>query len=116
MSLIDTKIFIFVKSKVFLSSRYPFSISSKELTLLGELAVCLSDELYNNGKSFFKNVPETGAINFVPNLLSFFKNQLQNLSYNIQKTYGFRQKRGFHSLDLNFDNFVMDLKETVSTK
>ena len=28
----DTKRFTFVKNKVFLSSRYPFSISSKELT------------------------------------------------------------------------------------
>ena len=35
----DTKRFMFVKNKVFLSSRYPFSISSKELTLLGEVNV-----------------------------------------------------------------------------
>ena len=31
----DTKTFMFVRNKGFLSSRYPFSISSKELTLEG---------------------------------------------------------------------------------
>ena len=35
----DTKRFMFVKNKVFLSSRYPFSISLKELTLLGEVVL-----------------------------------------------------------------------------
>ena len=41
LSPIDTKKFIFLKNKVCLSSRYPFSISSKELTLLGEVDVYL---------------------------------------------------------------------------
>ena len=36
----DTKRFMFVKNKAFLSSRYPFSISS---TLLGKVDVYLSD-------------------------------------------------------------------------
>ena len=35
----DTKRFMFAKNKVFLSSRYPFSISLKELTLLGEVVL-----------------------------------------------------------------------------
>ena len=49
----DTKRFMFVKSKVFLSSRYPFSISSsKELTLLDEVDVYLLDVLYSKDKSF----------------------------------------------------------------
>ena len=37
----NTKKFMLVKSKVFLSARYPFSISLKELTLLGEVDVYL---------------------------------------------------------------------------
>ena len=85
----DTKRFMFVKNKVFLSSRYPFSISLKELTLLGEVDIYLSDELYSNDKSLLKNVPETGAIDVDSNLLSFFRNQLQDPSYNISKIYGF---------------------------
>ena len=101
LSPINTKKCMFVKNKVFLSSTYPFSISSKELTLLGEVDVCLFDALYSNDKSFFKNVPETGAINVDPNLLSFFRNKLQDPSYNVSKIYGFCQKRGFHSIDLN---------------
>ena len=71
----DTKRFMFVKNKVFLSSRYPFSISLKELTLLGEVDNYLLYELYSNDKSFLKNVPETGVINVDSNLLSFFRNQ-----------------------------------------
>ena len=104
----DTKRFMFVKNKVFPSSRYPFSISSKELTLLGEVDIYLLDELYSNDKSFFKNVPERGAIDVDSNLLSFFRNQLQDPSYNISKIYGFWQKRCFHSINLKFDNLVMD--------
>ena len=70
----DTKKFMFVKSKVFLSSRYPFRISLKELTLLGEADIYLSDQLYSNDKLFLKSVPETGAIDVDSNLLSFFRN------------------------------------------
>ena len=105
---IDTKRHMFVKNKVFLSSRYPFSISLKELTLLGEVDGYLLDALYSNDKSFFKNVPETGAIDVDSILLSFSRNQLQDPSYNVSKIYGFHQKRCFHSTDLKFDNFIMD--------
>ena len=107
---------MFVKNKVFLSSRYPFSISSKELTLLGEVDIYLSDELYSNDKSFFKNEPETGAINVDSNLWSFFRNQLQDPSYNVSKIYGFCQKIGFHSTDLKFDNFVADFDFKIKMK
>ena len=67
---------MFVKNKVFLSSRYPLSISLKDLTLQGEVDIYLLDALYNNDKSFLKNVLETGAINVDSNLFSFFRNQL----------------------------------------
>ena len=107
---------MFVKNKVFLSSRYPFSILLKELTLLGEVDVYLLDELYSNDKSFLKNVPETGAINIDSKLLSFFRNQLQDPSYKVSKIYGFRQKRGFHSIDLKFDNFVTDFYFKIKMK
>ena len=107
---------MFVRNKVFLSSRYPFSISSKELTLLGKVDVYLSDALYSNDKSFFKSVPETGAIDVDSNLLSFFRNQLQDPSYYVSKLYGFCQKRGFHSIDLRFDNFVTDFDFKIKMK
>ena len=111
----DTKRFMFVKNKVFHSSRYPFSIFLKELTLLGEVYVYLLDALYSNGKLFLKNVPETRAIDVDSNL-SFFTNQLQDPSYNISKIYGFCQKRGFHSIDLKFDNFVTDFYFKIKMK
>ena len=112
----DTKKFMFVKNKVFLSSRYPLSISLKDLTLQGEVDIYHSDALYNNDKSFLKNVPETRAINVVSNLFSFFRNQLQDPSYNDSKIYGFHQKRGFHSIDLKFDNFVTDFYFKIKMK
>ena len=112
----DTKSFMFVRNKVFLSSRYPFSISSEELALLGKVDVYLSDALYSNDKSFLKNVPETGAIDVDSNLLSFFRNQLQDPSYYVSKLYGFCQKRGFHSIDLRFDNFVTDFDFKIKMK
>ena len=112
----DTKKFMFVKNKVFLSSRYPLSISLKDLTLQGEVDIYHSDALYNNDKSFLKNVPETRAINVVSNLFSFFRNQLQDPSYNDSKIYGFHQKRGFHSIDLKFDNFVTDFDFKIKMK
>ena len=75
------------------------------------------DVLYSNDKSFFKNVPETGGIDIDSNL-SFFRNQLQDPSYNVSKIYGFCQKRGFQSIDLKFDNFVtdFDLKKDIWKK
>ena len=106
----------FVRNKVFLNSRYPFSISSKELILQDEVDVYLSDALYSNDKSFLKNLPETGAIDVDSNLLPFFRNQLQDPSYNISKIYGFHQKKGFHSLDLKFDNFVTDFDFKIKMK
>ena len=65
---------------------------------------------------FSKNVPTTGAINVHSNLLSFFRNQLQDLSYNVSKINGFRQKTGFHSIDLKFVNFVTDLDFRIKIK
>ena len=112
----DTKKFMFVKNNVPLSSKYPFSISLKELTLLGEVDIYLSDKLYSNDKSFLKNVPETGAINVDSNLLFFFRNQLQDPSYNVSKIYGFPQKSGFHSIDLKFDNFMTDFDFKIKMK
>ena len=107
---------MFVRNKVFLNSRYPFSISSKELILQDEVDVYLLDALYSNDKSFLKNLPETGAIDVDSNLLPFFRNQLQDPSYNISKIYGFHQKKGFHSLDLKFDNFVTDFDFKIKMK
>ena len=64
---------MFVKNTVFLSSMYPFSILSKELTLSGEVDVYLSEELYNNDRLLLKNVPETEAIDGDSSSLSFLE-------------------------------------------
>ena len=107
---------MFVRNELFLSSGYPFSIFSKELTLEGEVDIYLSDALCNNDKSLLKYVPETGAIDDDSNLLSFYRNQLPDPSYNVSKIYGFHQKRSFHSIDLKFDNFVTDCDFKIKMK
>ena len=112
----DRKRFMFVRNKVFLSWRYPFSILLKQLTLQGEVDIYLSDPLYNNDKWFLNNVPEKGAIDVDSNLLSFFRNQLQDSSYNVSKIYGFHQKRGFHSIDLKHDNLLTDFDLKIKMK
>ena len=94
----DTKKFMFVKNKVFLSLRYPLSISLKELTLQGEVDIYLSDALYNNGKSFFKNVPETGAIDLDSNFLSFLEINYKILPITFQKYMVFARKEVFIQL------------------
>ena len=107
---------MFVRNEVFLSSGYPFSIFSKELTLQGEVDIYLSDALCSNDKSLLKYVPETGAMDVDSNLLSFYRNQLHDPSYNVSKIYGFHQKRSFHSIDLKFDNFVADCDFKIKMK
>ena len=65
---------------------------------------------------FLKSVPETGAINVNSKLLSFFRNQLQDPFYNVSRIYGLRQKRGFQSIDLKFDNFATDFDFKMKMK
>ena len=88
----DTKRFTFVKNKVFLSSRYPFSISSKELTYQVKSTFIF---WMNKNKSLIKNVPETGAIDVDSNLLSFFRNQLQDLFLQRSKNIWFSSEKRF---------------------
>ena len=87
---------------------YPFSISSKELTLSGEVDVYLSEELYSNDRLFLKNVPETGAINVNSSSLSFLEINQETHLITFQKYTVFIKKKGFHSIDLKFSNFVTD--------
>ena len=57
-----------------------------------------------------------GQLTSILNCHLFFRNQLQDPSYNISKIYGFCQKRGFHSIDLKFDNFVTNFDFKIKIK
>ena len=60
----EVRNFMFVKTWIFASQPYPFSLKKDgtKLMLMEEVDVYLSPELYNNNKSFFKNINETGEV------------------------------------------------------
>ena len=84
---------------------------------MGEVDIYLSPDLYNNNKSFLKNINETGEVAIDSNMLSFIRGQLKDSTYTISKVYGFQAGKGFHSLDVKFKDFVLpDFKTEVKLK
>ena len=110
---------MFVKTWIFASQRYPFHLKkdATKLILMGEVDVYLSPDLYNNNKSFLKNINETGELAIYSNMLSYIMWQLRDSTYTISKMYGFRAREGYHSLDVKFKDFVLsDFKIEVKLK
>ena len=84
---------------------------------MGEVDVYLSPDLYNNNKSFLKNINETGEDAIDSNMLSYIRGQLRDSTYTISKIYGFQAGKGYHSLDVTFKDFVLpDFKIKVKLK
>ena len=78
---------MFVKSLVFSSSRLPILFEKNNnkknqkksgTILMGEVDVYLSPNLYNNNKSFLKNINETGEVAIDSNALSYIRSQLRD--------------------------------------
>ena len=63
----------FVKSLVFTKSPYPFYFNRNGTILMEEVDVYLSPDLYNNNKSFLKNINETGEAAIDSNALSHIR-------------------------------------------
>ena len=78
---------MFVKSSAFASKRYSFYLkkggTNTKLILMGEVDVYLSPDLYNNNKSFLKNINETGKVAIDSNVLSYIRGQLRDSIYTI---------------------------------
>ena len=84
---------------------------------MGEADVYLSSDLYNNNKSFLKNINKTGKVPIDSNMLSYIRGQLRYSTYTISKIYGFRAGKVYHSLDVNFKDFVLpDFRIEVKLK
>ena len=110
---------MFVKIWVFASQRYSFYLKKDgtKLMLMGEVDVYLSPDLYNINKSFLKNINETGEVAIDSNMLSYIRAQLRDSTYAISKTYGFRARKRYHSLNVKFKDFVLpDFKIEVKLK
>ena len=120
-NLTKVKNFMFVKSLVFASEHYPFILkkdgTNTKLIMMGEVDVYLSPDLYNNNKSFLKNINELDEVATDSNMLSYIRGKLRDLTYTISKIYGFPAGKGFHSLDVKFKDFVLpDFKTDVKLK
>ena len=104
----EVKNFMFVKIWVFTSQRYSFYLKKDgaKLILMGEVDVYLSPDLYNINKSFLKNINEVDVA-IDSNMLSYIRAQLRDSTYTISKIYGFRARKGYHSLNVKFKDFVL---------
>ena len=84
---------MFVKSLVFPSKRQSFYLkkdgTNTKLILMGEVDLYLSPDLYNNNKSFLKNINEIGDVAIDSDVLSYIRGQLRDSIYTISKIYGF---------------------------
>ena len=56
---------------------------------MGEVDLYLSPDLYNNNKSFLKNINEIGDVAIDSDVLSYIRGQLRDSIYTISKIYGF---------------------------
>ena len=65
---------------------------------MGEVDVYLSPNLYNNNKSFLKNINETGEVAIDSNALSYIRSQLRDPTQTISKIYGFQAGKGFQRI------------------
>ena len=84
---------------------------------MGEVDVYLSTDLYNNNKLFLKNINGTGEVANYSNALSYIRSQLRDPTCTVSKIYGFRVRKGFHSLDVKVKDFVLpDFKTEVKLK
>ena len=72
---------------------------------MAEVDVYLSPDLYNNDKSFLKNIIELGEVAIDSNMVSHIRAKLRDLTYTTSKIYGFPAGKGSHSLDVKFKRF-----------
>ena len=84
-----------------------FVWKKNDTKVMGEVDVYLSPDLYNNNKSFLKNINETGEVANDSNALSYIRSQLRDPTYTVSKIYGFWVGKGFHSLDVKVKDFVL---------
>ena len=84
---------------------------------MGVVDVFLSPHLYNNKKLFLKSINKTGEGAIDSNALIYMRRQLRDPTYTISKICGFWAGKGFHTLDVNFKDFVLpDFKIELKLK
>ena len=96
-TLTTTHKFLFEKSTAYISIRYPFIITSNNITLLENVNYYITEEMYAKNKSFFENVAEIGEVAVTNTMLQNIRKYLFDSNYNVTKIYGFRPKKKLQS-------------------
>ena len=92
-TLTTTHKFLFERSTTYISRRYPFIITSNNITLLENVNYYITEEMYAKNKSFFENVAEIGEVAVTNTMLQNIRKYLFDSNYNVTKFYGFRPKK-----------------------
>ena len=84
--------FLIEKIKSFQSNRYPILINDDHFTVLENVDIYLSPELYTRNKSFLQSFTETGEVNVTSTMLNRFRRNLNDQNYSVSKIYGFKKE------------------------
>ena len=75
----STTIYKFLIEKIsFQSNKYPILINDDHFTVLKNVDIYLSPELYARNKSFFRSFTETGEVNVTSTMLNRFRRNLND--------------------------------------
>ena len=96
-TITTTHKFFFERSTAYISIRYPFIITSNNITLLENVNYYITEEMYAKNKSFFENVTEIGEVAVTNTMLQNIRKYLSDSNYNVTKFYGFRPKKKLQS-------------------
>ena len=84
--------FLIEKIKSFQSNRYPILINDDHFTVLENVEIYLSPELYARNKSFLRSFTETGEVNVTSTMLNRFNRNLNDQNYSVSKIYSFEKE------------------------
>ena len=102
--------FLIEKIKSFQSNKYPILINDDHFTVLENVDIYLSPELYARNKSFLRSFIETGEVNVTSTMLNRFRRNLNDQNYSVSKIYGFKKESPMPMLrNLSDHNFSVSI-------
>ena len=106
--------FLIEKTNIFLSNKYPVVRNDDYFTVLENVDIYLSPELYARNKSFLGSFTETGEVNVMSTMLNRFRRNLNDQNYSVSKIYGFKKESPTpmlrHLSDQNFSVSIISQK------
>ena len=96
-----------VKYMVYANWRYPIALLPEHSIILGSVDLYLSPELYAKNKSFITDFKENREVKVTPDMLQFFRRQLNDQNYNVSKIYAFKNLLTYSKVIMKEDDFVL---------